>query len=91
MFDGIPFQYSKGFVIFFLFKLFNYIFTWPFYSFRYFLFSFFSLLDGTFFYVKFRSYILAVYSDCLNQNILFFFIFSNRLIFFMYIRWLIFF
>ena len=43
-----------------------------------------------FFYVKFHSYILTVYSYCSYQSLQFFFFFTNTFISSIYMRWLIF-
>ena len=64
-FDGVHFQYSQVFVFFLFSKRSDSFLIWHFYSFRYFPFSIFHYVHGTFFYAGFHSYILSVYSYCL--------------------------
>ena len=74
-FDGVHFQYSQVLVIFLLSKCSNAFLIWLFYSFHCLTFPIFHYEYGTFSYVKFHSYILAVYSYCLYQGLHFFFFF----------------
>ena len=68
LFRGFYFQYSYVLVIFLLFKCSDSFLIWLFFSFRCLSFSTFPYEQGTFFNVKFSSYILNVYSYCLYQN-----------------------
>ena len=90
--DGICFQYSQEFVVFLLSERFNSFLIWHFFFFHCFFISTFHYEHDTFFYAKFDSYILAVYSYCLCQSVLLFFIFNaNSLMSSWYRKWLIFF
>ena len=59
-----PLQNSQLFVIFFFSNHFDSFLIWLLYSSYYTSFSSLHYLHGTFFYIKFNSYIIAVYSCC---------------------------
>ena len=68
----------------------NSVVIWSFDSVSHMSFSTFHDEHGTFFYAKFHSYVLTVYSNFVYESFQFSFIFANNLMPSMYIRWLIF-
>ena len=88
IYDGFRFQYSRILIIFLLSRRYDAFLIWRFCSFCHFTFSTFHYQHGTFFNTKFHSYKLVVYSYCLNQGLLFFFIFCKYLDI-IDVRWLI--
>ena len=72
LFDGVCFQYFQVHVIF-LFPKRSDSLIWQLYSFRYLSFVIFHYEYGIFYYGKFHSNILVVYSYCLYRGVRFFF------------------